>query len=292
MRPVLIALAGGAALLLLTLQLPASPIEDLVPDSTSDDDPAIDPERVSWRRLDFKASKLFVSARTQVELAEVEPGVAEITFDTQVLGRRNTDAVRFQMGNADSRTRHKQKHGKHPYAKFFRYGDELVTMVRSEPADIDEATADSATWSHRKHHEFGAPPPGCEVVVDPSVILYLAAARTWSAGQQPVSFCTFSDEKFSRLVIQAAGEEDLRVDYDVEQPDGALARHQKTVKALLLKLDVEPLDGEGKDQLEVLGLEDDICMYVDPETGAPIRFTGKMESLGRVEVELQRLVLR
>lgn len=279
------ALAVSAFAALSTVAV-ASPIDDrLAEDST------LDPQRVNWRQLDFKASKLFISAKTQVELAHLADGVAEISFDTQALGRKTTDAIRFRLADATTQSRHKQKHGSSPYAKVYRFGEGKVTMERAEPADVDEATGSHETWSHRSHETFDAPPGVCREVVDPSVVLYLAAARTWNVGSPPFRVCTFSDGRFSRLVVGVAGEEEIRVDYEIADADG-VARTDGTVKALVLTLDAESLAGEGNDQLDVLGLEDDVRMYIDPATGAPLRFTGKMDHLGRVEVELQRLVLR
>lgn len=264
----------------------ASPVDDRM--SAADDRP-LDPKRVSWRQLEYRASKLFVSARTHVDLAQVAPGVAEISFDTRALGRKTTDAIRFRLADADTLTRRKQKHGNNPYAKLYRFADEQVTMERSEPADVDEATGDLAAWSRRRTETFGSAPGACGRVVDPSVVLYLAAARGWQAGDS-YSVCTFSDGRFSRLVIGVAGEEEIRVDYEIE--GAGVSRRDETVVALVLELDAESLLGEGEDQLEVLGLEEDVRMYVDPQTGAPLRFTGKMDKLGSVEVELQRLTLR
>ena len=264
----------------------ASPIDDRM----TDDSAQLDPKRVTWRQLDYKATKLFVSARTEVLLSQVAPGVAEISFDTQALGRKTTDAIRFQLASAATLTRQKQKHGNNPYAKLYRFAEDSVTMERSEPADVDEATAAPASWSRRRSETFDSPPGACARVVDPSVVLYLAAARNWRASPSPFTVCTFSDGKFSRLVIALEGEEEIRVDYEVVEAGGT-TRRDETVKALVLALDAESLVGEGKDQLEVLGLEEDVRMYIDPETGAPVRFTGKMDKLGQVEVELQRLVL-
>lgn len=264
----------------------ASPLDDRLADAEP-----LDPKRVSWQQLEFKASKLFITAKTRVELAQVAPGVAEISFDTQALGRKTTDAIRFLLDNAATQSREKQKHGGSPYAKVYRFGDGTVTMERSEPANVDEATGGHETWSHRRQETFDAPAGACRRVVDPSVVLYLAAARTWSVGSPPFRVCTFSDGRFSRLVLEVAGEEEIRVDYEMSDAEGT-ARHNGKVNALVLTLDAESLVGEGNDQLEVLGLEEDVRMYVDPATGAPLRFTGKMDNLGRVEVELQRLVLR
>ena len=264
----------------------ASPIEDRLAEESS-----LDPKRVSWQELEFKASKLFITAKTQVELALVDDGVAEISFDTQALGRKTSDAIRFRLADANTQSRHKQKHGSNPYAKVYRFGEGQVTMERSEPADVDEATGSHETWSRRSNQTFDAPSGVCREVVDPSVVLYLAAARTWSVGSPPFRVCTFSDGRFSRLVVGVAGEEEIRVDYEVADEDG-VARVDERMTALVLTLDAESLAGEGSDQLDVLGLEEDVRMYVDPATGAPLRFTGKMDNLGRVEVELQRLVLR
>lgn len=284
-RGLVVVLTASAFAVLATVAV-SSPIDDRLAE-----DQSLDPKRVSWRQLDFKASKLFISAKTQVKLAQVAPGMAEISFDTQALGRRTTDAIRFRLVDAATQTRRKQKHGNKPYAKLYRFGEGTVTMERAEPADVDEATGSHETWSHRRNETFEAPPGVCRKVVDPSVVLYLAAARTWYVGSPPFRVCTFSDGRFSRLVVGVAGEEEIRVSYEIADEDG-VARVDEKVTALVLTLDAESLVGEGNDQLDVLGLEEDVRMYVDPATGAPLRFTGKMDNLGSVEVKLQRLVLR
>lgn len=250
----------------------------------------LDNGRVDWQRLDYKASKLFISASTTVRLEHVERNVADISFDTKAGGRRTSDTVRFRLDDADTIFRRKQKHGSKPYAKHYRYGQGRVSMERSEPADVDEATGKLDSWSLRKNETFDAPPGTCERVVDPSVILYLAAAHVWRTGGPDFEACTFSDGSFSRLVIRAEGEEEIDLDYE-EVTDGTSRQRRETIRALVLSIDTEPLNG-GEDRLEVLGLKEDIRVYVDPLTGAPLCFTGKMDVLGRVRVELQRLKRR
>jgi len=132
----ILALGLGASL---SPSVDASPIEDrMAEDDGANSDAQLDPKRVNWRQLEFKATKLFVSARTQVDLGQVSPGVAEIAFDTQALGRKTTDAIRFQLADAGTLTREKQKHGNNPYAKLYRFDKDTVTMERSEPIDVDE----------------------------------------------------------------------------------------------------------------------------------------------------------
>lgn len=261
-------------------------------DPPNGDGVQLDPKRVSWRQLEFKASKLFVSATTRVELGQVAPGVAEVSLETKALGRKTTDSVRFQLADARTLERRKRKHGNKPYAKLYRFQPNGVTMERSEPANIDEATGNDSSWSRRKSETFELPPASCSSVVDPSVVLYLAAAKTWRLGAPPYSVCTFSQGKFSRLVIDVAGQEEIRVEYESEDSDGRSERRSGTVRAWVLELAAKSFQGSEQDQLEILGLEEDVRMYVDPQTGAPVRFAGKMDKLGRVEIRLQRLVER
>jgi hypothetical protein len=254
----------------------------------------IDPARVGWQRAEFQASKLFVTATTAVELAEVDRGIGEIKLETKVLGKTTLDTTRFRLGDAGALTSSAQRFGKHPYAKFYTYGKNGVTMERSEPADVDEATGDPKSWSRRSTESYETPAAAgvCKIVIDPSQVLFLAAAHPWRLGDPDYKVCTFSSRRHSLLVIKVAGEEEIAVNYQEVQPDGTTQTRQGKVKALLLRLDSEALDPSGEGRLEVLGLEEDVCMYIDPETGAPLQFSGKMKNLGTVTVELQRLVLR
>lgn len=279
--------------------------------------PGFDPDRVTWQRLDYTASKLFVTLRSTVELQrggpwDVEPwlsppqGVAaspipaeiadhRLSLETSVLGRRSLEAVRFRGEDGRAVQRYKRRFGSRAYAKTQRYLEQGAFLTRVSPAEPSEV--EEAQWSRRSNESFQLPQGSeCSAVVDSIQIFYLLAASSIDKVGDAFSVCAFTKDTFARLEISAvetvARGPEHRID-GVEMPDGAASARGGPL--LWLSLNAEPLPGPtgaAESRFELIGLEGALRILFDPEARLPMEIRGKHEKMGPVSVRLSSVQQR
>ena len=266
--------------------------------------PSFDAQRVRWQHLEYRATKLLISATTTIDLRAVsgdearagllaaerpgataqEPGerTLEIRLESSVLGRKSIEKLWFDPHAATTLQRYKLRHGSKAYDKTQRFTDLGVLSRRRSPADDSEARAlPGAGWSKVRETWYAAPPEarGCALLADPTLLFYLFSAHDWSAGRA-LRLCVFSNKSFSRLQVRPAGQQNLAVDY---LDTGT--RKQGDLEALRVELRSQSLGTDGR-AFELMGLEGDVDLFLDPATGIPVEIRGRMSKLGSVEVRL------
>ncbi len=266
-----------------------------------------DPQRVKWTRLELKAKKLFITASTVVRLRTVSaseaggewiessrgegvlPGgatVMEVAIDSTAAGRESAVNVWFGPRHAAAVQRLKVRKGKRAYRKVSRFTDVGTYVLRTAPLEESEAGRPFTEWT--KIEEFFYPYPahsGCRTVSEPSALLYILSASSFSPGQTR-RLCVFSGRKTIPVAIEFLGFEPLEVDY-AETSAGPARRRKGEIRTR--KVAIRPLaDGE---DFELLGLEGDIEVFLDVESGVPLQVRGKIGGLGRVAVRLTAVEL-
>ena len=267
----------------------------------------LDPQRLAWTSLDFKARKLFITARTVVRLRGVpaaEAGgewinssrgavampegdtVMEVGIDTAAAGRESAVNVWFDPRQATALQRLKVRKGKKAYRKVSRFTDEGTYVLRTAPIDKGEAGRPFSEWT--KIEEYFYPLPEeieCRTVSEPSALFYILSAVPLSPGQ-PRRLCVFSGKKTIPVAVELLGTEDLEVDY-TEKSASQTKRRRGEVETW--KVAVRPLaDGE---EFELLGLEGEIEVSLEKEHRIPLEVRGRIGGLGKVAVRLTAVEL-
>lgn len=266
---------------------------------------------VEWRSLRYKATKLFMTATSDVRLTlpgrdtaaralqpcphgDCTPLVpkgqtAAIALDTSFVGRRSTETIWFDAIDGRSLQREKRKHGSSGYAKLYRFGEYGIGYRRSEPGRGEESY-EPARWTDASTHWIAEPTGtrGCPIV-SPAALFYLLSAYPWQngpglSGGDGFEICVFTNKDFSRLSVRRVGTE------IVDGGDIEGLRSSGKIEAIAVDLVADTFDGsDPTEQFELMGLEGDIRMLLDPSTGIPLKFRGDLSSLGEVEVELERI---
>ncbi|MEM9557928.1 MAG: hypothetical protein AAGC60_26960 [Acidobacteriota bacterium] len=264
---------------------------------------------VDWRTARYKASKLFLTARTEVVLAPLPPPQARaqlqacpgqcveglaphgatwaISFDASFVGRRSTETVHFDAADGRSLQRVKRRHGSDAYAKLYRFAEQGVAYRRSSPATESEKDLEPPRWTKGHTDWIGEPADaaGCPVV-SPAALFYLLSAYPWDRGDG-FELCVFTNKAYSRLAARKVGTERHQPRGDVA---AALGLGDAPIEALQVDLVASTFDGsDPTEKFELMGLEGDIRMLLDPRTGIPLQFRGDLSSLGSVEVTLERV---
>lgn len=284
--------------LILALVLAVGPVIPVLAE-----DAPFDASHVAWSRLELKASKFFFTAKSTVQLRPMDaseaasewihstqgklvgptgPEVMEITIESSGFGA-STNRVWFNPGQADALQRSKLK--PKSYRKAARFLENGVFVLRTSPIDNSEAGKPPAEWTKLQQYTYPkSKGGGCEVVSEPSVLLYMVSARK---SEQPLRICVFSNKQIIPISIEAAGTEKVDVDYQ-EIRSGA-APKRRTGKIEALRLAVRPVSGDG--EIELMGLKGDVEILLDRASRIPLELRGDTD-VGSVKVKLTSVELR
>lgn len=274
------------------------------------DDGGDETRGVRWSRVDLEGSKLFLTARTELSLEPVgadmlrqelatsprgdavmpEAGGSawRLAIETSALGRRTSESILFDGQSLAGLQRFKLRHGSKTYSKTYRYADSGVFQLRAEPVDVDEATGPRSGWSKRSETWYDHPAAeDCSVNLDASALLYLAASRRWQEKGETHDFCVFSSKTYSRVRLVHEGTEEVKVGHRLDGEP-----RQEVVRASRLVLTPEPLLEDDDEPFEMLGLQGEIELLVDPELGLPLEIRGTLSPGGDVTVRLRSAELR
>ena len=277
-----------------------------------------DPSRVQWSRLEFRASKLLVTASSEVEISSqpstrarrqwltpnqgtpVEPSgpeVIHVELGSKLLGKTSdldlwldpVSGAAFQRTQLE--TGKKVRHHRH---RSLRFTDEGVL---SSTYRATEETVDRPYDQWTQSESFETYPlnlPRQEVVGEPSGLFYLlAVAPLEGPGDQALTY-VFSKGQVMRVMLAVEEWTEVGVDHLVSGPslpDEARVKERRRV--MRIRLDGQPLvDHDSGVDFEFLGLKGDVEVFLDPERRYPVQISGDIKRAGRGNVRLQRVVLK
>lgn len=259
-----------------------------------------------WKRLELRARKFFLSARSVVRLETVPaaeaaaewiqsprgravlpagPNVLAVTIESSGVGGEATESVWFNPSYADALQRLKMRHGgSKAYRKAIRFTDQGAFQLRTAPRNGAEADRPFTKWKKIEKSFFPRPEgAGCPTVSEPSVLFYMLSARTADESQ---SVCVLSGEQMVPLSIETVGTERVAVDYE-EARAGALERRTGEVEAL--RVAIRPL--AGGDDFELLGLDGDVEIWIEKASRVPVEVRGRISGVGGVKIKLTAVEL-
>ncbi len=289
-----------------------------------------DPDSVAWSRLEFQATKFFLTARSEVELGTRSPaearselldptalaplrrdGVASRAGDARGMGLAPRGAragvldirtrilsrdsrVRFWFDPGDARALQRSSHDTSKNKlrhRTYRYTRGGVFSRTLRPGDGEDERAHTG-WSLIDDNFVGlARAAGGPAVTEAAGLLYLVPAGDLHAPGDRDRLRVYTRGQVREVDVAVTGRERIAVDY-LEVSD----RGERAVdgKVETLRIAVRPRVGEGEDSrdFKLLGLQGDIDIYLEPRTRVPLLVSGKIEIAGSVRLRLRRAVLR
>jgi len=271
-------------------------------------------ERIPWRELRFEGSKFGISLTAKLSLemvpaslaagellpSERTPGIAPagaqvvtLRLDSEFLGRRSAVELWVDPGTAAALQRIQTESGKRQRVKSERYGERGITGVRHRPAKGEEGSPPER-WSDLRHgfDEYPAWAGQNLRISDPAALFYVVAAAALEKPGDRLQLPLFSDGDLLSLEVKVV--ERLRVDVDYVLTQGGSSRHRReSVDALRLSLDARTLGpGAMQHSFELAGLSGDVEMLFDPRARVPLELSGRVPWVGRVAIDLRRVVER
>lgn len=283
------------------------------PSAAAGNEPVLDPARVGWSEIRMTASKLFLTAEARLtlrtvagatvvpDLLDVPPGqftallpgeeVLEVHYDARGAGRvsRLTLLMDPRTGAALQRTQHDQQ-GRQRF-RTYRFGIEGAYHRTFWPANASEQSLMPARWTETTEGLRAYPiPPGARPVVEPTGLLYAAAAAPLDKPGDTLEVLVFRRRDTQVVRIEVLPPKEITVQYDELWPKGAVQRGGK-LQPLRLSVQGLPVPGGDPedDDLELLGLRGRLELLLDPATRAPLQLSGNVKILGSVTLRLAAL---
>ena len=280
----------------------------------------LDPERVVWTQLLFEADSLLVKAAIGVQLASLcsdavqpslmassqgiptktsAPTIHLVTVDTTIdplfgslVKLKNQIWFDPKLGTALQRIR--SRRGEDDFEKTCRFTETGVYRLRKEPLGKKEVLLAPEQWTDVKasFYPYDLTQIGCPSVSESSIIPYIIAAGGLSPESGPMNLCVFHKRLLHHVQIVSSGPEPLDVDY-TEISGQIVTRKQGVIDVLKLQLHARVLNeipGE-EESFSFLGLQGDICLFVDTRTRVPVKISGEIPTIGRVDFRLREVRL-
>ncbi len=269
-----------------------------------------DPDAVAWSRLELEATKFFITARAEVELAgrPASEAVAELLdpgdhlalaprgarsfrldLRTRILSRDSR--VRFWFDPGDARALQRSSHDvskKRLRHRTYRYLDGAVFSRTLQPDEGEEAKP-YQSWS-RVDDKIFVSQAGGAVVTEAAALLYLIPAGPFHTTGDRRQVRVFTRGKVREVDVEVAAKEHIEVGY-AKVAGASEAAVDGEVE--VLRVAVRPRSSDEKDDdFKLLGLEGDIDIFLEPETRVPLLVSGRIDFVGTVHLRLKRAVMK
>jgi hypothetical protein len=305
------AVAGPAVLILCLVSLMWGTAEAASPFD-------IDGAAIAWSRLEFRAASRPDDLSVEVKLSDVSPEqVAALlqsspgdepaptpdapvlqmtsTIDVFVTGRAYQTDIWFYPAGATPLQRRRDKTGEDANRKIFRYLADGVRRLRLEPNGSAEAKLAPENWTRVKEHfyPYGATRAGCPVLSDPNLLFFIASAGTVTGGAEPLALCVFNKQSIHRVQLSADAGGTLQADYlEIKGAAQNQVRRETAVRKIRVQAFPPEADGVSPEPFEFFEMGGEIEIDLDAENGLPLRISGEIGGLGRVDFLLSEVTWR
>jgi len=281
----------------------------------------LDPARIFWTDLSFHAKNFWVEVSTDIQLRSLAaseldkvlpasprgnpvksttPEAAEMSIHTTIAPRFRSgvsinNRIWFNPTDASALGRIRFRRGEDDFKKIYRFTDRGVFRHQLEPKDKQEVVLDPEKWTNIKDsfYPYDADRLGCFGVTERSLLIYILVATDISVIDRPRSVCVFGKRQLHHVQLRVEGKHRLKVDYLKKSP-GKTVQIAKEIEALKISLSAEPMESDLNEveNFSFLGLHKDIAIYLDPAAFVPIRVTGIISGVGKVELNLRESRLK
>jgi hypothetical protein len=261
---------------------------------------------LTWTQADYKARKLFLTARLSVRLEQDQSASIAADWPAAFQGEAIMPAgdaltlitLRSELGGSAKETRlyldplngaalrrQKRDLGSSPDFKDLRFTRAGIARLRAEPLDGQEEL-DPSSWGQVRR-QFRAFPSNATTLTisDTAALPFLLGRHDWSGPRDSLEFFIFEDGNIVRITATARQWLDTEVDY--RTPAGKLRGQEK-----LLEISLSPTAyGDTTEaEIDLFGLSGDVRMLIDTKRHLPVEILGSVDYFGDVRFALKRIL--
>jgi hypothetical protein len=281
----------------------------------------LEPSRVLWSDLSYRAGKVVVDVKVDIRLApfstpEFEsiwqtypqriplPTVCQRVYSLEVnrvvdyifsRAVRLWNQVLFDPQKADSFYRVRLRRGKDDIERTYWFSGEGVHRLRRMPKVKAETSLDPAKWTdvRTSFYPYDLTRLGCPQVVDPMLLIYLVSAAPVDEEGKVLSLCVFGKQQLHRVTLGYQRLETLEVDYSLKSGEGTVRKKGK-VDGRMVTVKSVPLvsDKKNAENFSFLGMHEDITIHLDPQLRIPLQVSGRIPMVGLVTLKLSEATLK
>jgi len=276
----------------------------------------IDADQVFWNHLSYRAKSIFGSVTTDIYLSASQaeeaadllipvPGGGAVHMSSgtvfsiiihsnikPLLGFKEilTTQSWIDSNGAAALQRIRKRLGKKKWQKSYRYTDMGVFRLKNMPKDSQEAILPLENWTKTRESFYPYDPasPGCSAVLEPSGLLMVAAAIKQWEPDAPLNLCVFNKKQLHQVKVSVHGRRRLKVDF-IEKSGTHQTRRDTAIDAIQISFEPRSLaqNNPEPEEFSFLGLKGDFDIFVDPNSYLPVQVSGKIATLGKIEIRLQ-----
>jgi hypothetical protein len=279
----------------------------------------LEPQRAPWSQLSFHAKNFWVDVSTEIQLKSLRtsdldnlllvspkgipikpqtPQINEMTINTIIDPRFRSpvkihNRIWFNPENAAAIGRIRLRRGEGDFKKMYRFTDQGVFRHRIEPESKGEARLEPDKWTDIKDsfYSYNMNRLKCAQVTEPSLLIYILSAAATSQLNNGLSLCVFGKRQLHHVQLRNNGIHTEDVNY-TEKIQQTQKQTVKTIKTIKIGMATETLISEQNktENFSFFGFQKDISVYIDPVTYLPIKASGILPMVGKVDLKLQSVV--
>jgi hypothetical protein len=246
------------------------------------------PPLPEWQAVEYEQKAFWATARSRLEVDTLsgEDGVWRLRASSSVVSNSEEVVLDLQPEDGMALRRYRLSKGKDQRVKRYEYGPEHILRERRNPGA--EPGQDPSQWPVSNRREIPYPVPRDEEVVTDAYALMLLAARLQASDAEEAEVVVQTDLNFYRVRMTGGNGIPINVDYK----DGdEVVKGRRETRAVALQ--VTPVGTpEEKPDFSFLGLEDEIILFFDRDSGLPLQVRGVAPRIGDTEINLKAVTWR
>jgi hypothetical protein len=251
------------------------------------------PPLPDWHVLEFEEKAFWATARSRLEIVPV-PGdtmLWELDVLSSVVDNSEHIQVRFDPATGAAVTRTRVSRGKQQRMKSYDYESDFILRKRRNPGADPKAPPEE--WPVANSFKLRYPPSqgrtAAPVVTTPYLLVLLAQRLQAQGPDKSLEVTVHTDLNFYRVRLTSGNGIPIKTDYAVNGGDRVRGEHE----TLAVALQVTPLSTlEDKNDFSLLGLQGDIILFFDRDSGLPLQVRGIAPRIGKTDINLKSVTLR
>lgn len=260
-------------------------------------------DALPWAQADYKARKLFMTARLSIGLERVSGEALQfaaptpfegkgimpvcryailVTLESEAVGETKEISLYFDPISGAALRRQQREWSSKPDFKDLRFTTGGIARLRAEPLAGDEDKP-PAEWGQvrRQFRSFPEVEPAV-TITDTAALPYLVATHDWQKLGDEFEVFVFEDEDIVRITASARQWQESAVDYRLG--DRKIDARERLLDVQLL---ARRLLDDGSADIDLFGLSGDLHMLVDVARRLPVQISGSVGLFGEVRFILK-----
>ena len=242
-----------------------------------------------WQTLEMEQQAMWVSAKSRIDLSPApdQPGSWLLNANSSVARNAEEVTLYLQADNGRAISRSRLSRGKNQRLKTYEYAIGYVLRERHEP---DSETPQSASqWPLTSRIKVPYPQELGSLMVTNAHALLILAERFRTATADILQVAVHTDINFYRVTMRHGEDTEVEVNYRLANTDEVTgSRAAQTVELQVTELG----QAEDKADFSLLGLDSDISLLFDAESGLLLQLRGIAPRIGQTQINLASATLR